>query len=140
MVFIAAPLADSGGGAGIGLLIPIILIVGMIWFMTRSQRRARQRQEATVAALNPGVRVLTTSGLVGTVSAIEDEFIVLEVAPGVEMRFVRQAIGRVLDDPETAFGDPTDTDLADVDDVIDDETVQDRPTDKPKTPPTHTEN
>lgn len=133
MVFIAAPLADSGGGAGVGLLIPIILIVGMIWFMTRSQRRARQRQQATVAALNPGVRVLTTSGQVGTVTAIEDEFVLLEIAPGVEVRFVPQAIGRVLDDPETAFGDQSDE--ADID-----ENADERPQDKPQTPPTHTEN
>jgi preprotein translocase subunit YajC len=131
MVFIAAPMADSGGGAGVGLLIPIILIVGMIWFMTRSQRRARQRQQATVASLNPGTRVLTTSGQAGTVTAIEDEFIVLEIAPGVDVRFVPQAIGRVLDDPESALGDRTEH-------VTDD--VDDRPTDKPQTPPTHTEN
>jgi hypothetical protein len=36
MVLIAAPMASSSGGSGITLLLPLILIIGMIWFMSRS--------------------------------------------------------------------------------------------------------
>ena len=66
MELIAAPMASSGG-SGITLLLPLILIVGMIWFMSRTQRKQRQRQADTVAALEPGTKVVTTSGLVGIV-------------------------------------------------------------------------
>ena len=51
MELIAAPMASSGG-SGITLLLPLILIVGMIWFMSRTQRKQRQRQADTVAALS----------------------------------------------------------------------------------------
>lgn len=150
MLLIAAPMASSGG-SGITLLLPLILIVGMIWFMSRSQRKQRQRQAETVAALVPGTRVVTTSGQLGTVEEVDDEYVTLEIADGVLVQFVKQAIGRVLpdevdeyeaeeveedgdleDDHETA--DDRDT-VTDRKDVTDRETVDDKPT----LPPTHTE-
>jgi preprotein translocase subunit YajC len=150
MLLIAAPMASSGG-SGITLLLPLILIVGMIWFMSRSQRKQRQRQAQTVAALVPGTRVVTTSGQLGTVEEVDDEYVTLEIADGVLVQFVKQAIGRVLpdevdeyeaeeveedgdleDDHETA--DDRDT-VTDRKDVTDRETVDDKPT----LPPTHTE-
>jgi preprotein translocase subunit YajC len=150
MLLIAAPMASSGG-SGITLLLPLILIVGMIWFMSRSQRKQRQRQAQTVAALVPGTRVVTTSGQLGTVEEVDDEYVTLEIADGVLVQFVKQAIGRVLpdevdeyeeeeveedgdleDDHETADDRDTVTDRKDVTDL---ETVDDKPT----LPPTHTE-
>jgi len=150
MLLIAAPMASSGG-SGITLLLPLILIVGMIWFMSRSQRKQRQRQAETVAALVPGTRVVTTSGQLGTVEEVDDEYVTLEIADGVLVQFVKQAIGRVLpdevdeyeaeeveedgdleDDHETADDRDTVTDRKDVTDL---ETVDDKPT----LPPTHTE-
>jgi preprotein translocase subunit YajC len=150
MLLIAAPMASSGG-SGITLLLPLILIVGMIWFMSRSQRKQRQRQAQTVAALVPGTRFVTTSGQLGTVEEVDDEYVTLEIADGVLVQFVKQAIGRVLpdevdeyeeeeveedgdleDDHETA--DDRDT-VTDRKDVTDRETVDDKPT----LPPTHTE-
>lgn len=108
MVLAAVPMADSnsGGGSGLAILLPLILIVGMIWFMSRSQRKQRARQADTVARLQPGTRVITTSGQVGVVDEVEDEYVVLEIAPDVYSRFVKQAVGRVLDSPETALGEP----------------------------------
>lgn len=150
MLLIAAPMASSGG-SGITLLLPLILIVGMIWFMSRSQRRQRQKQAETVATLVPGTRVITTSGQLGTVEEVDDEYVTLEIADGVLVQFVKQAIGRVLpdevdeyeaeeveedgdleDDHETADDRDTVTDRKDVTDL---ETVDDKPT----LPPTHTE-
>ena len=171
MVLTLVPMADNsgGGGGGLALLLPLVLIVGMIWFMSRSQRKQRQRQSATVAQLQPGTRVITTSGQVGVVDEVEDEFVVLEIAPDVFSRFVKQAIGRVLDDPATALGDnaaaaesglaPADETLADgftdrdTDRDIDIDTRpaagesavedgrdrKDEPSVKPTLPPTHTE-
>lgn len=97
MVLIAAPMASSGG-SGITLLLPLILIIGMIWFMSRTQRKQRQRQADTVAALKPGTKVVTTSGVVGIVEEVDDEYVTLEISDGVLVQFVKQAIGRVIPD------------------------------------------
>ncbi|HEU4946840.1 MAG TPA: preprotein translocase subunit YajC [Kribbella sp.] len=152
MVMIAAPMASSGG-SGITLLLPLILIVGMIWFMSRTQRKQRARQAQTVAALVPGTRVITTSGQLGTVEEVDDEYVTLEIADGVSVQFVKQAIGRVLPDEVDEYEEEEDLEDEDLEDVEDeaDESVQDAMGDKPRAardkvddrptlPPTHTEN
>jgi preprotein translocase subunit YajC len=147
MVLIAAPMASSGGG-GFTLLLPLILIVGMIWFMSRTQRKQKAKQAATVAQLVPGTRVITTSGQLGIVEEVDDEYVTLEISDGVLVQFVKQAIGRVLPDladevEEDEHGDTVDEDAADNHDKVDsDDKVpnRDKVADKPSLPPTHTEN
>ena len=155
MVLIAAPMASSGGG-GFTLLLPLILIVGMIWFMSRSQRKQKAKQAETVAQLVPGTRVITTSGQLGIVEEVDDEYVTLEISDGVLVQFVKQAIGRVLPDladevEEDDHGDTVDEDAvngrdedaADNHDKVDsDDKVpgRDKVADKPSLPPTHTEN
>src|SRR4051812_31161676 len=101
MQLIAVPMASSGGG-GITLLLPLILIVGMIWFMSRTQKKQRQRQADTVAALAPGSKVITTSGLVGIVEETDDEYVTLEISEGVLVQVVKGAIGRVVPEEDAA--------------------------------------
>jgi preprotein translocase subunit YajC len=129
------------------LLLPLILIVGMIWFMSRNQRRQRQKQAQTVAKLAPGTKVVTTSGVVGIVEEVDDEYVTLEISDGVLVQFVKQAVGRVVPEEvpadevveegadETAAEPETERDTVDVP-----ETGADKVQDKPKLPPTHTEN
>lgn len=115
MQLLAVPMASSGGGGGITLLLPLILIVGMIWFMSRTQKKQRQRQAETVASLKPGTKVITTSGLVGIVEETDDDYVTLEISEGVLVQVVKAAIGRVLPDEE-----PVDeADSADADDTAD---------------------
>ncbi len=47
----------------------------------------------------PGSRVRTTAGMYGTVVEVDDQDVVLEIAPGVEARFLRRAIMDVVPDP-----------------------------------------
>ena len=154
MQLLAAPMAGSGGG-GITLLIPLILIVGMIWFMSRTQRKQRARQAETVAALSPGTKVITTSGLVGIVEETDDEYVTLEISEGVLVQVVKAAIGRVVPEEDAAEAtdtadeatdstDSTDVDSTDESKVDVPDTGRDKADgkvqDAPKLPPTHTEN
>jgi preprotein translocase subunit YajC len=154
MQLLAVPMASSGGG-GFTLLLPLILIIGMIWFMSRTQRKQRARQAETVAALTPGTKVITTSGLVGIVEETDDEYVTLEISEGVLVQVVKAAIGRVVPD-EDAAGDPSAAeDPADLDEPASEKDPVDVPDagrdkagdkaegkvqDTPKLPPTHTEN
>jgi preprotein translocase subunit YajC len=47
---------------------------------------------------------VTTSGLYGTIAALDEAEATLLVAPGIELRFDRRAIGRVLDDESDTPG------------------------------------
>ncbi|MET8837148.1 preprotein translocase subunit YajC [Micromonospora sp. NPDC004540] len=91
-------LAASGGGAG-GLtpILMIALLFGVMYFMMiRPQQKRRREAEQMQSALGVGDEVVTIGGLYGTVTGVEDETVLLEVAPGVQTRYARPAIARVV--------------------------------------------
>ncbi|TDU83442.1 protein translocase subunit yajC [Kribbella voronezhensis] len=147
MQLIAVPMASSGGG-GITLLLPLVLIVGMIWFMSRTQKKQRQKQADTVAMLTPGTKVITTSGMVGIVEEVDDEYVTLEISEGVLIQLVKAAVGRVIPDDAEAPADeaagteePADEVAAEeARDTVDVPETGGKVQDKAKLPPTHTEN
>ncbi|MGH3374643.1 MAG: preprotein translocase subunit YajC [Actinoallomurus sp.] len=82
-------------------LLPVILIGVVFYFLLfRPQRRRQQQQAKMQRQIEPGQRVMTTAGMLADVVAVEDDTVVLEIAPGVEVRFVMAAIGRVIPDGE----------------------------------------
>ena len=118
------------GGSGFTLLLPLILIVGMIWFMSRTQRKQRQRQAETVASLAPGTKVVTTSGLVGIVEETDDEYVTLEISDGVLVQVVKAAIGRVIPD-EVAHEETPDEPEVEEKDEADEPVAEEEPAKDP---------
>jgi preprotein translocase subunit YajC len=131
----------------------------MIWFMSRSQRKQRERQAQTVAALVPGTKVITTSGLVGIVEETDDEYVTLEISEGVLVQVVKAAVGRVIPEEDATADEAEATAEADSTEETADEAADDdaakvdvpdagkagdkadgKVQDTPKLPPTHTEN
>ena len=103
----------------IASLLPFVLIAGAFWLLIIRPARARQRnQQATVSQVAVGSRVMTTSGMFGTVTAVRDDEIDLEIAPGVAVRYMKAAIARVEPNPGTTA-------------VLGSSSVGDTPTDPP---------
>lgn len=74
----------------------LVLLFGVMYvMMIRPQQRRRREAEQMQAGLAPGDEVVTIGGLYGTIASVDDESVTLEVAPGVETRYVRAAIARV---------------------------------------------
>jgi preprotein translocase subunit YajC len=75
-------------------LIPLLLVllVGFMFFSTRKQKRTMQKQQDMQKGLSFGDRVMTTSGLYGTVVSTSDDTIDLELSPGVVTTWLRQAV------------------------------------------------
>jgi preprotein translocase subunit YajC len=78
-------------------LLPMLLLFGllgvMMYFMTRRQRRAQEQQATLQNSLEVGDRVMTTSGLYGTITDADDgTTVTLEIAPGVETEWLRAAV------------------------------------------------
>jgi preprotein translocase subunit YajC len=96
-VILAASTKSSGSSAY--LLIGLVVLFGLLYFVTiRPQRRRQQQAQQTQRNVEPGARVRTTAGMYATVTAIEDQDVILEIAPGVEARFMRRAIMEVVPD------------------------------------------
>jgi preprotein translocase subunit YajC len=78
------------------LLLPAMVIV-LIAFMFWSQRRRQNAAAALQESLHIGDDVCTTSGLFGTIRALDDVMATLEIAPGTQVRFDRRAIATKVD-------------------------------------------
>jgi len=107
--------APSGGGGGLGSLTPILLIVvlfGVMYvLMIRPQQKRRREAEQMQSSIGPGDEVVTIGGLYGTVAGVDDETVMLEVAPGVQTRYARPAIARVVKKVPTAESIPSDAEV-----------------------------
>jgi len=81
----------------LGSILPLILLVVVFYFLLiRPQRKRQQEAIQMQNSLTPGTRVMKTTGLFATVFAVDNEDVILEVAPGIETRWVKAAIGRVV--------------------------------------------
>lgn len=84
------------------LVFTSLLFLGFYLLAIRPQQRRFRALQQVQASLAPGSRVMTTAGLYGTVTSVEDDIVGLEVAPGVEVRHARAAVARTLDDDAPA--------------------------------------
>ena len=104
-----AILAATSTQKGNPYLFPIIIVAlfGLLYFVMIRPQRNRQRQAAqTQNEVMPGSRVRTTAGMYATVVSVEGDDVVLEVAPGVNVRYMRRAIMNVVpDDIGSTVGD-----------------------------------
>jgi preprotein translocase subunit YajC len=92
-------------------LLPLILIVLVFYLLIIRPARNRHRQALqTQSSLQPGQEVMTTAGLFATVSTVQDESVVLEVAPGVMCRYTKAAVGRIVTRSEDENRDENGTD------------------------------
>jgi preprotein translocase subunit YajC len=103
-------------------ILPLLLMFGllgvMMYFMTRRQRRAQEQQQTLQNSLGVGDRVMTTSGLYGTVTDAEDSTtITLEIAPGIETEWLRAAVREKVG-PVDEVEDVEDLDDADTVDEV----------------------
>ena len=74
---------------------PLAFIITVFYFMAiRPQKRRAEAHRSLINAISVGDEVVTIGGMHGTVRAIGDDEIELEVAPGTNVRFLKQAVAR----------------------------------------------
>jgi preprotein translocase subunit YajC len=93
---VAATSNSKGSSSYTFLLLIVLVFVGFYFLMIRPQRRRQQQAQQQQRTLSPGAQVRTTAGMYATVSAIDGDDVILEVAPGVEVRYMRRAVMEVI--------------------------------------------
>jgi preprotein translocase subunit YajC len=99
--------ASKSNSSSLGLIFPLLL-VAMVGFLFYSSRKRKTQAQQMQTTLKLGSKVMTTAGLFATVVAVDDDGVTLEVSPGVNCKYARAAISRILDAPEGA--EPLDDD------------------------------
>ena len=93
------------------LLILMFGAVGvMMVFGSRNKKKQAIKAQELQESMVPGTRVMTTSGMQATVTAVGDDTIELEIAPGVYTLWVRAAVREIIPAPEETEFDETEFD------------------------------
>lgn len=128
---------------GLDLLLMIVIFGAIMYFlMIRPQQKRMREHQEMVNAVQPGTRVLLTSGIYATVLHIGERQMIVEVAPGVEITVVKGHISKVVTDDDEEFvyegeGNDVEADLDDTvatDEELDDVLGKPEESDDPYTP------
>jgi preprotein translocase subunit YajC len=107
---LAASSSKSSGGSFEFILFAVAIFALVYVFMIRPQQRRRQQAQQQSNTVAPGARVRTTAGMYATVVEVDGDDVVLEVAPGIEVRYMKRAIMDVV-----SPGDPVSEDTYEAD-------------------------
>jgi preprotein translocase subunit YajC len=83
-----------------GYVFILVLLVLMWFLLIRPQRRRQLESQRMIQALAVGKEVVTAGGLYGTVTALEDDEVHVEIADGVEVRIAKRAIAGIVSEEE----------------------------------------
>lgn len=78
------------------ILMLVVFMVVFYFLLIRPQTKRAKEQRNLLNTLQKGDEVLTSSGICGTITSIDNNFIELEVAKGVIVKFQKQAIISLL--------------------------------------------
>lgn len=81
-------------------LLPFIVLIGAMFLMTRSAKKKQQEAIEMRNQMQPGSGVRTIGGMYATVKEVNEDTVLLDAGPGVELMFAKNSIGAVLSDDE----------------------------------------
>jgi preprotein translocase subunit YajC len=89
-----------------GTILMIVAVIALFYFMLiRPQQKRAKDQKNMMEAIKPGDRVMTISGIVGTVRHLGEKQAIIEISPGVEMTVVKGAISTQPVEDEFEYSD-----------------------------------
>jgi preprotein translocase subunit YajC len=90
-----SPLAPGGGG--LGMILPILLFIPLLYFMMiRPQQRKQKQWQEMLGSIKSGDRVTTSGGIRGIILSIKDDSYIIRVAPdNVKLEVAKTAIASV---------------------------------------------
>ena len=92
-----------GGGGMLTQFMPLILIFVVFWlFLIRPQSKKEKVRRAMMKELKKHDKVVTTGGMYGTVTAVDEGDVTLEIARDVRVRFSRNAVHEIINKPTGA--------------------------------------
>ena len=86
----------QGGGGALVQFVPILLIIGVFYMLLIRPQQQRQRQlQQTISELKAGDRVVTTGGVVGTITSVKDSSFLIRSADKTILEIKRSAVAGI---------------------------------------------
>ena len=93
--------AAGGGAGGILSLVPFLLIFVIFYFLLiRPQQQKQKQQQTLLDAIKKGDKVVTTSGIWGTVTNFGKDTVTLQIADNTKVKMQRENISRLRTEEE----------------------------------------
>ncbi len=97
--FISPAFAQEAGGMDPGMF-NMLFLVGFAlifyFFLWRPQAKRAKEHKALIGGLSKGDEVITAGGIIGKVTRLTDDYVVLEVSNGVELKFQKAHVAAEL--------------------------------------------
>ena len=94
--FAQAPAAGAGDTGLMGFL-PIVLMFVLLYFlMIRPQMKRAKEHKTMVEALQKGDEVITSGGVLGRITRVNDAYVLVEIAPNTEVSVQKTAVQTLL--------------------------------------------
>jgi preprotein translocase subunit YajC len=85
------------GAAGFGGFIPIILMFVIFYFLLiRPQQKRQKDHRSMVSSLKKGDRIITSGGLHGRITGIDDATLTVEIADKVRVKVARANVSAMV--------------------------------------------
>jgi preprotein translocase subunit YajC len=95
-LFAASTAAAEAPPAWVGWL-PIVGMIAIFWFLIiRPQMKQQKAHRDKIAGIKKGDQVITSGGIVGKVTRVDDNYADVEIAQGVEVKVVKHTIGDIV--------------------------------------------
>ena len=120
LTFLASAGSDAesvDGGSGFTFLLLPLMLLAMYFLIIRPNNKKRKQQQTLQSELGVGDEVITTSGIIGTITGEDGPTrFWLEIDDDVQVRIARGGIAGRLE-PDTGEADDEPADADDADDV-----------------------
>lgn len=84
-------------GMGLANIVMLLVFFAIFYFiLIRPQIKQNKQHKELVASLSKGDEIVTSGGLLGKIKEVGDDFVMIEIANGVEVRQQRQAVSIVM--------------------------------------------
>jgi preprotein translocase subunit YajC len=88
--------APASGAGGFDILIIVAFALVFYFIVWRPQSKRTKEHRELIASLGKGDEVITNGGIVGKITKVQDDFLLVEVAEKVELRIQKGAVSAVL--------------------------------------------
>ena len=91
----------GGGAGGLLSLAPFLLIFVLFYFLLiRPQQKKQKQQQSLLDALKKGDKIITTSGIWGTITNMGKDTVTIQIADNTKVKMQRENVARVRAEDE----------------------------------------
>jgi preprotein translocase subunit YajC len=85
-------------GGGSGSMLPMLVIMGALFYfmIIRPQQKQKRDHQNMLSAVKTGDKIMTAGGIVGMVTNVKDDTVIVRIADNVKVELSRSHISRVI--------------------------------------------